>query len=179
MTNRISASPGQCGDRSTAVPLLEGGGSLAIYGGCGPPLSQRIDIYHVMTDSWRSVDTGIHRTTPTGLMLPTGEVLFLNGDNEEIDQFYYARADTSASGDPRCLTRLSYTWKMPCGCEAAISTPDLCGEPRLSPLFRAFAWLLPCPCAGLWLVLPVLPLPPAPSACLPLISVGRPLSSRP
>ena len=74
--------PGNCGDssdQSTAVPLLQNGGELMVMGGCtaDSDTMQRIDVYNVQKDEWKSVDTGIQRGVPASVLLPDGKVLLL------------------------------------------------------------------------------------------------------
>ena len=93
--------PGGGSDESGAVPLLTNGGEIMITGGySGEPGSpQRIDVYDVLRDQWRSYDTGIRRAVPATLLLPDGRVLLMSGENGNINQVKHATSD--AQEDPR------------------------------------------------------------------------------
>ena len=94
--------PTGCGDgsqQSSAVPLLLRGGELMVMGGCDASTQQRIDLYNVHADSWRSVNTGIRRQVPASLLLPDGNVLLISGENTDVNQIRYRVRD--ASSDPR------------------------------------------------------------------------------
>ena len=96
------ARPSGCPDsseQSSAVPLLLRGGELMIMGGCDATTQQRIDLYNVHNDTWRSFNTGIRRNVPATLLLPDGTVLLLSGENPDINQIRYRTHD--ATSDPR------------------------------------------------------------------------------
>jgi len=75
------------------------GGELMAMGGCDAATQQRLDIYNVQNDSWRSVNTGIRRNVPATVLLPDGTVLLLSGENPDVNQIRYR--DRDASSDPR------------------------------------------------------------------------------
>lgn len=86
-------------EQSSAVPLMQRGGELMVMGGCDAASQQRIDIYSIHSDSWRSVNTGIRRQVPASLLLPDGNVLLISGENPDVNQIRYRFRD--ASSDPR------------------------------------------------------------------------------
>ena len=86
-------------EQSSAVPLMWRGGELMAMGGCDTATQQRLDIYNVQNDSWRSVNTGIRRNVPATVLLPDGTVLLLSGENPDVNQIRYR--DRDASSDPR------------------------------------------------------------------------------
>lgn len=71
---------------------------VVIGGGCGAS-QQRIDVYTVATDSWRSLDTGVYRQVPSAALLPDGRAIIVNGENGNIDQTAAHAQDGGA--DPR------------------------------------------------------------------------------
>jgi hypothetical protein len=86
------SSSSSCADASTAV--LVGTGEILTYGGCS---SSWIDLYDPLNDTWRSMDSGIVRNTPSAALLPDGSVLLINGENPAVDQ----SSTLPQSGDPR------------------------------------------------------------------------------
>merc|ERR1711871_514126 len=94
--------PSGSSDQSTAVHLNTRGGELFIMGGCTSNRTtlQEIDIYNVKTDSWKKIDTGIRRGVPASILLPTGKILILSGEDKDIDQNYFNES-LDAPGDTR------------------------------------------------------------------------------
>lgn len=70
-----------CAESATAVLLPTH--EIMTMGGCQ---TSQIDIYNVQTDSWKTIETGIIRNNPASILLPTGEVLLINGENGVLDQ---------------------------------------------------------------------------------------------
>lgn len=89
----------QGSEESSAAPLLTNGGELLVVGGCFGSTLQRLDLYNVHNDSWKSFNTGIKRGVPSTVLLPDGNVLILSGENYLIDQIRCKHRDASA--DPR------------------------------------------------------------------------------
>ena len=67
---------------------------LEFLGGCS---LSTLDVYNPVTDTWRSIDTGIPRNTPSMVLLPDGTILLLNGENANLDQMKLG----PLQGDPR------------------------------------------------------------------------------
>jgi hypothetical protein len=93
-----STRPGGCNYEATALQL--GTGELLSLGGCS---SSWLDVYNVLTDSWRSVDTGIPRNTAATVLLPDGTVLLLHGENPTVDQSAALNRRAPQAGDPRFI----------------------------------------------------------------------------
>ena len=96
---RPSGCPSKGSEQSSAVPLMLRGGELLVMGGCDAAAQQRIDLYNVRADTWRSVDTGIRRQVPSSLLLPDGNVLLISGENPDVNQIRYRVRD--GPSDPR------------------------------------------------------------------------------
>lgn len=77
-------------EQSTAVPLVTfRGGELLVIGGC----ATTADLYNADTDSWKSVELGIRRNVPAGIILPTGEIAVFSGEPVDVDQIMYSESD--------------------------------------------------------------------------------------
>jgi hypothetical protein len=73
---------------------------VVIGGGCGDS-QQRLDIYSIRNDTWRSVDLGVFRQIPSAALMPDGRILIANGENGNIDQSACVSRD--CSNDPRYI----------------------------------------------------------------------------
>lgn len=91
--NRPTAWGTPCSDASSSAFIAETG-EIMLMGGCS---MSRIDLYNPVTDTWRTLDTGIPRNTPSTILLPDGTVLILNGENPNLDQM----SGDGQAGDPR------------------------------------------------------------------------------
>ena len=88
-----AAAPCNIGSASVVVST----GELLLVGGCG---SSWVDLYNPVSDSWRSLDTGIPRNFASLVLFPDGSVMLLHGENPALDQSA-ARSGKTQEGDPR------------------------------------------------------------------------------
>lgn len=59
-------------------------GELLTMGGTGDnATAQRLDLFQPLTNSWRSINTGIGRRNASTVLLPDGNVLIINGGSDE------------------------------------------------------------------------------------------------
>lgn len=73
---------GAAGWDSTAA-LISTGEFMTMGGTDNDGHAQRIDLYQPLTNSWRSIDTGIGRRNASSVLLPDGTVLLINGGTDE------------------------------------------------------------------------------------------------
>jgi hypothetical protein len=98
---RPGSDCGDASDQSTALPLLTNqyDAELLVVGGCSGTTLQKIDLYSVTDDIWRSFDSGVFRAVPASILLPDGRVLLVSGENLQNAQQEHLAADES--NDPR------------------------------------------------------------------------------
>ena len=83
-------------EQSSAFPLGE---QLGVIGGCFGDTRHMLDVYNAFDGTWKSFDTALARGVPASILLADGTVLFLSGENYELNQI--AHKTKVGSRDPR------------------------------------------------------------------------------